>query len=229
MDSQKAFSRIEIDVEGDKIDCTWLKVVEGKNIQIDAEIEHLRTQQSDFQGSVNEAITVGLEDIRDRVTKTSVREIVTQIPDEFRQQLQIEFDQALVSASKTIMARPRDIFFFLGRGVADMERPAAPSIRPPRSRSAPRCPVSWSSVRRSISRSTSSSSSKSGLNWLTEAKPRKAIVEKAQTPQHSSRTSAIIIALRNRRFPYAERLRVPSKPLAVRRKFALTVGHGQSI
>ena len=123
----------------------------------------------------------------------------------------------------------RDIFFFLGRGVADMERPAAPSIRPPRSRSAPRCPVSWSSVRRSISRSTSSSSSKSGLNLLTEAKPRKAIVEKAQTPQHSSRTSAIIIALRNRRFRYAERLRVPSKPLAVRRKFALTVGHGQSI
>ena len=102
-----------------------------------------------------------------------------------------------------------------------MERPAAPSIRPPRSRSAPRCPVSWSSVRGSISRSASSSSSKSGLNWLTEAKPRKAIVEKAQTPQHSSRTSAIIITLRNRRFRYAGRLRVPSKPLAAHRKFAL--------
>lgn len=50
-------------------------------------------------------------------------------------------------------------------------------------------------------RSASISSSKSGLNLLTEAKPRKAIVEKAQTPQHSS--SAIIIALRNRTFRYA--------------------------
>jgi hypothetical protein len=38
--------------------------------------------------------------------------------------------------------------------------------------------------------------SESGLELLAQARARKAIVEKAKTPPYSSRTSAIIVALR---------------------------------
>jgi hypothetical protein len=69
--------------------------VKDTNTELRTEITRLREQQTDLKNSMNATITAGLQDIRERLTQVSVREIIAQVPDSFRKDLESEFSAAL--------------------------------------------------------------------------------------------------------------------------------------
>jgi hypothetical protein len=62
----------------------------------------IREQQKGLKDSLNKTITAGLEDIRDRLTQISVKEIIAQVPETFRQDLESEFSASLQTAINRI-------------------------------------------------------------------------------------------------------------------------------
>jgi septal ring factor EnvC (AmiA/AmiB activator) len=76
-------------------------LVKDANAELRTEMSRLRDQQTGLKDSINHTITEGLKDIRERIANTSVQEIVSQIPETFRQELSVEFESALrVSSEK---------------------------------------------------------------------------------------------------------------------------------
>jgi|GEM_PF-6247103 len=58
--------------------------------RINLKQDALKAKQNKLEQTVNKAITLGLEDIKDRITKISVQELMKEIPKEFRQDLESE-------------------------------------------------------------------------------------------------------------------------------------------
>jgi hypothetical protein len=77
----------------------WIK---DMNTELRTEMTRLRDQQKGLKDSLNATITAGLEDIRDRLTQTSVKEIIAQVPDTFRKDLEAEFNSSLQAAISKI-------------------------------------------------------------------------------------------------------------------------------
>lgn len=77
-------------------------VVKDTNEELRSEMSRLRDQQKGIKDSINHTITEGLRDIRERISQTSVKEIVSQIPDSFRQELANEFQNALHASSEKL-------------------------------------------------------------------------------------------------------------------------------
>lgn len=72
-----------------------LSAVKLANDDMRAEPGRLREQQNGLKDSLSKTITEGLQDIRDRLAQTSVKEIIAQVPDSFRTELAVEFETAL--------------------------------------------------------------------------------------------------------------------------------------
>lgn len=69
--------------------------VKVANDDMRAELNRLRDQQKGLKDSINNTITEGLQDIRDRLSQTSIKEIIAQVPDSFREELAVEFEATL--------------------------------------------------------------------------------------------------------------------------------------
>jgi hypothetical protein len=79
-----------------------VSIVKDINTVLQTEMARLRDQQRGFRDSLNGAITAGLQDIRDRLTQTSVKEIIAQVPETFRKDLEAEFSASLQTAISRI-------------------------------------------------------------------------------------------------------------------------------
>jgi hypothetical protein len=75
-----------------------LSIFKETNTELRTEMSRIREQQKGLKESLNKTITAGLEDIRDRMTQISVKEIIAQVPETFRQDLEAEFSASLQAA-----------------------------------------------------------------------------------------------------------------------------------
>jgi hypothetical protein len=62
------------------------------NDHYSAQIEKLTTQQAHFEKSVSATITVGLEDIRNRINAVTLSEILNEVPDHIKRDIESKVD-----------------------------------------------------------------------------------------------------------------------------------------
>ena len=74
-----------------------------------AELTRLRDQQKEFKNSISNSITEGLQDIQDRLSHTSVKEIIAQVPDSFREELAAEFEATLRNSVERLAEQLNDL------------------------------------------------------------------------------------------------------------------------
>jgi hypothetical protein len=83
-------------------------LVKDANTELRTEMTRIREQQKGLKDSLNGPITAGLQDIRDRLTQTSVKEIIAQVPETFRKDLEAEFSASLQAAVSRINTHLQD-------------------------------------------------------------------------------------------------------------------------
>ena len=82
--------------------------VKVANDDMRAELSRLRDQQKGLKDSINNSITEGLQDIRDRLSQTSIKEIIAQVPDTFREELAVEFETTLRRSVERLAEQLKD-------------------------------------------------------------------------------------------------------------------------
>jgi hypothetical protein len=82
--------------------------VKVANDDMRAELNRLRDQQKGLKDSINNTITEGLQDIRDRLSQTSIKEIIAQVPDSFREELAVEFEATLRRSAERLAEQLND-------------------------------------------------------------------------------------------------------------------------
>lgn len=83
-------------------------IVKETNSELRIELTRLSGRQDKFEDSVRQSITVGLQDIKNRLTQISVKEIMAQVPEDFRKDIEAEFYKSLKDAVERMNGRLND-------------------------------------------------------------------------------------------------------------------------
>jgi len=82
-----------------------LDIVIKTNDELRKELERLQSNQTKFESEIKTAISIGLDELKVSLSRTTVSEIVGKVPEQFKQDLEKEINQAADRAFRDVMQR----------------------------------------------------------------------------------------------------------------------------
>jgi hypothetical protein len=107
-DSSRQESRAE-QATAHKLVMDQFNTVLKTNKELRTEISRIEQKQEGLKDSIKNTITIGLEDIRQRLVAIKVTDLIEQIPDKFRNDLETELMSASERLTKSLIEKLREL------------------------------------------------------------------------------------------------------------------------